>query len=170
MTSIRRNLVTALGAFVFIAGILCLLGWLFNLPRLNDWDNDGIITKANTSLCAIVSGLALIFSRYSYNKWFIRTGGVFIALMGGLSILQNFTGLSFGIDTLFFPEQSGAIATTSYSRMGSPASLSFAILGMAFLFSTGSSRARHWATRADRRYSHLSTVHVRSAARTSVRW
>ena len=47
------------GAYALVTGLVTLLGWAANLPRLTDWKNDGISMFPNTAVCAAMSGLAL---------------------------------------------------------------------------------------------------------------
>ncbi len=100
---------------------------------------------ANAALCSSACGVALLCHRASFGKECVRTAGVFIALVGLLTLSQFLTGLDLGIDDLVSWGAFGAFATVSPGRLRPPAALSFALLGLAFVLSTGRGRAQHWA-------------------------
>ena len=143
---IERGLVLSAGAYAIAGGMLSLLGWGLEIPRLKDWMNDGITMKANTAACALVAGLALVLSQLTpRGKWRIRVLGGVVALVGSLTLLQHLTGWNLGIDTLLFSEAPGAVATAAPNRMGPPASTSFVFLGVALVLTASGARARRWA-------------------------
>lgn len=101
--------------------------------------------KANTAIGLALVGLALWFQRQPDNPvtWQRLVSSVCAwsaALLGGLTLLQHFTSLDFGIDQLFFREAPGAIATASPGRMGPPASLCLLLAGIALAQWNGRSR------------------------------
>jgi PAS domain S-box-containing protein len=145
LTSLRRDLPTALGALIFGGGVLSLLGAVVHIPRLSDWLDTGIPMVANGALCSSACGVALLCRRASFGKVCVRTAGVFLALVGLLTLSQFLTGLDLGIDDLVSWGASGAFATVTPGRLRPIAALSFALLGLAFVFSTGRGRAQHWA-------------------------
>jgi len=136
---------TGTGAYAVVVAVVTLCGWAFNIPRLTDWNNDGVSMFPNAAVCAGLTGLALVC-----NQWRGRFGGVAAvrlfggaaALVGALTLLQHITGVDWKIDAVFFDREWGQEAAASRMRMGPPASLSFLLLGVAAVLSTLGARAR----------------------------
>lgn len=127
-----RRIQTAAGAYALGTGLLSFAGWAFGVYRLTDWFGSGITIKANAAVAAIVAGAgSLALALRPEDRWVVRASGGFVALLGGLTLVQHLTGLDFRIDTLLFHEASNAPATASPGRMGLPASGSFLLIGLA---------------------------------------
>jgi signal transduction histidine kinase/CheY-like chemotaxis protein len=138
----------AAGAFAVISGVLTLAGWLFKVDRLIDWNDSRITMKANTAVCVILLGIALLaLTRQVNNKTAVFIFAGASTLIALLTLSQYVFDVNLGIDTLLFREPPGSPATNAPGRMGFPAITSFTILGVALLFSTGSiwmRRAAGW--------------------------
>ncbi|HEX6124509.1 MAG TPA: ATP-binding protein [Pyrinomonadaceae bacterium] len=136
----------AAGIYAITSGILTLLGWVFDIQRLMDWNNSGITMKANAAICVMLLGLALVMAvdpvRY---RVAIRATAGFAALIAFLTLSEHLLGIDIGIDTLLFDESAGAPATAAPGRMGPPAATTFTMLGTALIFTTGSRRTRRAA-------------------------
>ena len=137
----RRRVIEAIiivtGLYVFAGGLISLLGWVLNIPRLADWDLDGISIKANPSICLIGAGAGLLLWHFfPHRKWAVRSTGVLITAIAGLTLVEYISGLNLGIDTLLFSESPGAAATSSPGRMGIPASTSLTMIGAALILLT----------------------------------
>jgi signal transduction histidine kinase/CheY-like chemotaxis protein len=137
-----RPVVIACAVFAIAGGALTLVGWATASYRLTDWWATGISMKANPSVAAIAAGFALILSQRRGTTTAVHLLGGFIALVGGLTLLQHVAGLDLGIDTLLFDEPAGARATAAPGRMGPPASTSFALTGIALMLTQGGPAAR----------------------------
>ena len=136
-------MIAGLGAYASLGGLVSLLGWILDVPRLADWQGNGISIKANPALAAMLSGAALLLvALRPAARGSIRALGTLVALLGGLTLLEHLSGWNFGIDTLLFDEPPGARATPAPGRMGIPASTSFTLLGTALILLLGGARAR----------------------------
>lgn len=131
--------------FAFAGGLLSLIGWFTETPSLVDWWDTGIRIKANTAILIIATAVSLFTLIYSDRiaRYIGRSLGLFVSVLGGLTLVEHITGLNFGIDTLLFDEPPGALATAAPGRMGPPASLSFVLLGMAIFFRASSPARPH---------------------------
>ncbi len=133
----------AAGAYVLVGGTLSFIGWAAGIYRLTDWGGGGISIKTNASLAAIAASMALLLAISGLRvRWAVRGLGLFVALVGGLTLFEHVSGASLGIDTLLFSEPPGAAATASPNRMGPPASSAFLALGAALWLMMGTGRAR----------------------------
>ena len=129
-----------------LIGLIALIGWAANIPRLTDWTNNGISMFPNTALCALLSGAGLIL--------YARAHGLLAALAGGLvtlvalaTLFQHISGIALGIDTLLWQRDFGARAAAAPLRMGVPASICFVLIGGS-LVASGTRRVVGRATRA----------------------
>ncbi len=88
----------ALQAYVIVGGLVSLLGWALDRPRLSDWDNDGISIQPNATVAAMAAGVAVCLLLRGQHRA-VAMLGAFVALLGASTILQYVSGLSLGIDT-----------------------------------------------------------------------
>lgn len=126
--------VAASGVFVGVGGLLTLLGWALNIPRLTDWNNDGISMFANPAICAVFTGLALLLTlRRPVARPLVTALGAAILIVGGLTLVEHVSDVNLGIDTFLINRDWGQAAAAAPMRMGPPAALSFTIIGIALL-------------------------------------
>ncbi len=138
-----RRISIAAGVFAMVVGVATLIGWTFHVPRLMDWNNSGITMKANTSICVMLLGAALVFANYSARftlPMFVAAG--FAGAIAVLTLSQYVFDINLGIDTLLFDEPPGSPATSAPGRMGPPAIISFALLSTALFMTRGTNRTR----------------------------
>src|SRR5262245_63617044 len=86
-----QRLAVAAALFAVAGGVLTLIGWAFNLPRLTDLRDDGIAMFPNTAACAVASGLGLLLSGRPDRRWRALTPwlGTVVALIGGLTLVEH---------------------------------------------------------------------------------
>ena len=125
------------GGYVVLGGIITLLGWALDIPRLIDWDASGISMKPNAALAAVAAGSALVlFSLHASSKLLMRLLSCIPLLLGGLTLFEHLTGANLRIDTLLFDESPGMRGTAAPGRMGLPMSFSALLGGLALLVGT----------------------------------
>jgi signal transduction histidine kinase/CheY-like chemotaxis protein len=122
-----------LGLFAFAAGAAALGGWVFNIPRLTDWFNDGISMQPNTAILIASAGAAVFFLKYGCTKLTWGLSG-FVAIGGLLNLLQYVSNIDLGFNhQLLFGRTWGSGATMTPGRFGPPASISFLLIGTALI-------------------------------------
>ena len=137
------------GAYSFVAGLVTLAGWTFEVQRLTDWNNEGISMFPNTAVCAVLGGVALLLLAKRSGRravFAVRTAAATVATVSGLTLFEHFTNVNLGIDTLLFETTWGQRATVAPMRMGVPASTSFIIISTALLLATCGASARRTAS------------------------
>jgi PAS domain S-box-containing protein len=142
---VSRRIALLAGLYACLGGIASLAGWVLDVPRLADWDNDGICILPNATLCASFSGLGLLALAAGRTRVTAGCGAV-VLLIGGLTLLQWVSGVSFGIDgLLLFGREWGRVAVATPGRMGPPGSLSWTLIGTALVLTAGPPRPRRLA-------------------------
>jgi signal transduction histidine kinase/ActR/RegA family two-component response regulator len=135
-----------IAVYVLLAATTSLAGWVFDVPRLTDWDNDGISIQPNATVAAITSAVALLLLASQRTHLAALCACVVMAI-GSATIVEYVSGLDLGIDTLLMFERPwGRVGTVSPGRMGPPGSLSWTLIGIALLLTiAGGSRQRQTA-------------------------
>ncbi len=133
-----RRACGALGLYACFGGALSFGGWALGISRLTDWFQTGISIQPNTALCGMFCGWSLLLLLLGRPRPAAVCGAA-VALIGGLTLTQWLTGLSFGIDAvLLFDRDWGGQGVVFPGRMGPPASLAWTLIGTALaLTATG---------------------------------
>jgi signal transduction histidine kinase/CheY-like chemotaxis protein len=139
----RASLAAAL--FALTLGAVALAGWCIGSVRLQSVLLGPITMKANTALCLVMAGIALLLLQRTESRA-SRAGtaalSIAVALVGALTLSQHVFGWDLGIDQWLFAEPAGSPATTRPNRMGPPAAASFTLLGLALLCAQARTRAK----------------------------
>jgi diguanylate cyclase (GGDEF)-like protein len=118
------------GAAVVVAAS-ALMGWVFDVDVLKSVIPGHQQMKANTAICLIACGLALLSTRS--DRAFGRRGsrvlsaGVF--LLGAATLVEYATGVDLGIDTLLFADPQALVQGRPPGRMSQISALAFVLLG-----------------------------------------
>jgi PAS domain S-box-containing protein len=134
LSSLARGCVLLTGTYAVAAGLVSFLGWALDIPRLADWDGNGIAIQPNTTLAVMGAGATLLFLASGWNRVALL-GAVFVGVIGATALFQFSAGVDLGIDTqLLFGRTWGSQGTLSVGRMGPPASVSWTVLGAGLAF------------------------------------
>ena len=127
---------TALQLYVILGGALSLLGWVLNLPRLTDWNGNGISIQPNSCVAVFLAGVALTFLAFGF-RVAARITGVLVLAIGASAMFEILTGAKLGIDTLLlFDRTWGRTGVIAAGRMGPAGALSWTLLGTAFVLAS----------------------------------
>lgn len=119
--------------YAFVGGIVSFFGWVLDIPRLADWNNDGITIQPNAAIAVISAATALLLIRYGANRA-AAVVGIFVFLIGASTIFQIVTEIDLGINTLFmFGREWGRTGVMAPGRMGTPGSTSWTLIGIAIV-------------------------------------
>ena len=126
-----RLLASVLGASVTAVGLLVLLGWILDDPRLTGFYGS-ITMKTNTAISLLISGFAVLsFGRVP--RLLTSAVGALVAMIGAATLVQHVSGVDLGIDQALFSEPVGAVATSSPNRMGLNGATSLLLAGCALV-------------------------------------
>ena len=137
------------GLYAALGGAVTLAGWILDLPRLTDWNGSGISMFVNTAICALLSGLGILVLAFrpAGPRAIPRLLGGAVATIGVLTLAEHVFAVNLGIDTALVSRPWGQAAAASPMRMGPPASLSFALVGVALVLAvSGAPRSRRIAS------------------------
>jgi len=120
-------------SLTMLVGAVAWVGWVGKIPRLIQLMPLAFV-QANTAICFVLSGLALLLVIRSYFRT-ARILSFLILVVGGLTIGQYLFDLSFGIDELLFEDfiLSGA---SHPNRMAPNTALCFSLFAAALIVST----------------------------------
>ena len=134
----RQRLCSALAGYALVGGAISFLGWALDIPRMTDWDTDGISIQPNAAVLMTMSGAALILLQLRQYRTVLALG-MLVALTGGLMLLQHALGVDLGFNhQLTFGREWGQAGTVTRGRVGPPASMCFTLLGAALVLLGGS--------------------------------
>src|SRR5512145_565911 len=86
-----RWLAAGLGSYALCGGFFSLLGWVADIRRLTDWDNDGISIQPNATLAAMLAGIGLVAMALGYRRA-AAFAGLITGLLGGSALIQHLSG------------------------------------------------------------------------------
>jgi two-component system, sporulation sensor kinase E len=138
MTDPKKNrAIIIIGIVTITVGIIVMLGWIFNIPVLQQIV-PGFVTMAfNAALGFVLFGGALIFTQYQVGKY--QTAISFIlsllgTLIGLITLLQFLFNFNTGLDQLFVTDRQPLSGTHLFAgRMAYNSAVNFLILGLGFL-------------------------------------
>jgi len=106
------------------------------MPRLADWDGDGITMQPNAGLCALLAGIALLPVHARARKAL----GYSLLLIGLATLIEHLTRINLRIDQiLMFDRPWGRLAALVPGRMGIPGATSWTMAGFALTRLSGRS-------------------------------
>jgi hypothetical protein len=122
-----------IGALVLAA--LVLTGWVWDIGALKSVVPGTVSMKPNTALAFVLAGAALVLLADSpVSPRRARAGrglALLVALIGGLTLGEFFSGWHLGLDELLFKDDPGAVATLIPGRMALSTAGCFVLLGLA---------------------------------------
>lgn len=131
------NISEFLSIILIIAGIVFLMGWLFNVPILKSPDALFSTIKSNAALCFVFIGISLwLLQNKRINQRNVKIAkilAVIVTVVGLLTLIEHLTGINFGIDQILFNEIPGALNTSSPNRMAFTVALNLVLVGSAIL-------------------------------------
>jgi hypothetical protein len=98
----RELIIKCISCVILLAGLLIMIGWVFDIEALKTATHFGVTTKFVTALAFALSGFVLLTLHNASLKKIniILTAG--ILLLMGVSFVGNLVGISFGAEKLFF--------------------------------------------------------------------
>lgn len=133
-----------------VTGAMVLAGWAFDIVPLKSVLPGWIDMKANTAVCFILTGIALLLTAHphsairnpQYSMFLARLCLLLSGLIGLLTLGEYVFGWNPGMDQWLFREPSGAVGTSDPGRMAPETALCFVLLAAALWLAGGSHKTR----------------------------
>src|SRR5262245_63539253 len=115
----RSRAVKWFALYALLGGLISLFAWPLDIPRLSDWDNNGISVQPNTAVAAVAAAAALLLLRNGKRRT-VATLGTLITLIGASSLFQFVSeiDLPWLNSLLTFDREWGRVGVVSPGRMG----------------------------------------------------
>jgi PAS domain S-box-containing protein len=123
------------GAISAVLGVTTLIGWIFDIPLLKTVLPGLVNMKANTAICFVLLGVALVLPR--------ATAALVAVCVGAFALLTlaEYLGLKVGIDELFFRD-GDALSVNAPGRSSATSTAALLLIAVALLLARYSGR---WA-------------------------
>jgi PAS domain S-box-containing protein len=122
---------------VVVLGALVLMGWGFDIAALKSVVPGFVTMKVNTSLCFVLSGVALAFlreERAGSRRRLLLSGLVWIVIaLATVTLAEYYMGRNLGIDQFLIREPQIGGFPAAPGRMAPTTALGFALTGIALL-------------------------------------
>jgi PAS domain S-box-containing protein len=139
------SLEMCLGSAVAMIGLVGLLGWSLDLDGLRAGLPRGITMKANTALCFFACGIAVCASSGApgaSRRQVVGGLAAAVALLGGLSILEEFSSIDLDIDQFMFKDVPAAGSMVRPGRMSPATAFCFLAIAVSLVLSVSAQRMR----------------------------
>ncbi len=137
-----------LALYAVAGGLVSFLGWALDVPRLTDWEGNGVSIQPNTTIAVMAAGAGVLLLATREDRRVVIWPAAVALLIGAATVFQYLTGISLGIDTLLmFDRPWGRVGVLSPGRMGPLGATCWTIIGLALVFASGAAgpRGRRWA-------------------------
>ena len=133
----KRETAKALSLIVMIAGILVVIGWIFDIGVLKSISPAWISMKITTAICFVLSGITLYFivraveGEFDKAQVVLSITSLIVILLMGLLFLSAVLKIHTGTEDLFIKETNVAPMSVAPGRPSIPTMLSFMLTGAA---------------------------------------
>lgn len=127
----NKKIAVVLSSLVLFIGILVVVGWFLDIGWLKNLHPSFVTMKINTAISFIAGAIALLAVCFS-KKHIGTTLGVFVFLVGLVTLMQYVLVIDLGIDQLIIKDLN-LIQTSDPGRMSPATALNFVFLGLVFV-------------------------------------
>jgi signal transduction histidine kinase len=126
--------IAGLGGYALAGGLVSLVGWAANVPRLTDWDGRGISIQPNATLASLCAGAAVLLLSRGRARPAAALGAV-VGLIGASALIQYVAGFNLEVvnTALMFGREWGREGVIHPGRMGPPGATCWTLIGGALL-------------------------------------
>ena len=133
----------------FLIGAIVLAGWIFGIEDLKTIVPGYVSMKGNTAICFMLCGAALLIGYLSrpraWKKICVYILSSLVILIAGVTVLEYITGLSIGLDELFFRDSPTSFGTTQPGRMAPHTATAFLFYAAALIALSRGTQGVKWA-------------------------
>lgn len=122
---------------VSLAGVLVMMGWIFDINILKSISPTWVSMKFDTAITFLFSGITLYFiiraveGEFDKAQVALSITTLIIILLMGILFFSAFLGIHTGAESLFIQEAAGTIKTVTPGRPSVPTMLNFILIALA---------------------------------------
>ncbi|MFA5252387.1 MAG: hypothetical protein WC454_07370 [Phycisphaerae bacterium] len=137
MTSEKKKTAKILAAVVGIAGVVVMLGWIFDIGVLKSVSPSWVSMKFDTAIAFVLSGITLYFIARAIEGEFDKAQVVLsitslvIMLLMGILFFSAILGIHTGAEDLFVKETGGTVKSAAPGRPSIPTMINFILIAVA---------------------------------------
>jgi hypothetical protein len=133
----RRAIAKFLSLVVIVAGLLVIVGWIFDIGFLKSIVPSLISMKFDSAIAFVLSGITLYFitrareGEFDKAQVVLSITSLIIILLMGLLLFSSALRIHTGIEDLFVTERAGGVKTVVPGRPSVPAMFNFILIAAA---------------------------------------
>jgi hypothetical protein len=133
----KRRIAKAVSLVVSLAGVLVMIGWIFDISILKSIFPAWVSMKFDTAITFLLSGITLYFIIRAVEGEFDKAPvalcitTLIIILLMGILFFSALLGIHTGAESLFIQEAAGAVKTVTPGRPSVPTMLNFVLIALA---------------------------------------
>jgi hypothetical protein len=133
----KRKIAKVLSLIVIVAGIIVIIGWIFNIGILKSISPEWVSMKLATAVAFVLSGVTLYFIAKAREGEFdiahvvLSITSLLIVLIMGILFFSALLKINTGAEDLFIKEQAGAVKTVVPGQPSVPTMLNFLFIAAA---------------------------------------
>jgi hypothetical protein len=133
----KRMIAKAVSLAVGLAGVLVMIGWIFDISILKSISPAWVSMKFDTAITFLLSGITLYFiiraieGEVDQAQVALSITTLIIILLMGILFFSAFLGIHTGAESLFIQEAAGAVKTITPGRPSLPTMLNFVLIALA---------------------------------------
>lgn len=138
----KRKIAKILSLVVTIAGVMVIIGWLFDIGILKSISPAWVSMKFTTAIAFVLSGITLYFivrareGEFDKAQVVLSITSLIIILLMGTLFFSAILGIRTGVEDLFIKEASGTVKTVTPGRPSLPTMFNFILIASAGILTT----------------------------------
>ncbi len=157
MPAVSRGIGLVAGIYLLLGGIVSLLGWVLDVPRLTDWDGNGISIMPNAAVCAFSTGAGLMALSLGRAR-LARAFGLVVAFFAFGTALEHIANVQLFDNWFLFGREWGREGVIVPGRMGLVGTVSWCVISSALIALSVGLRFHRWAAIAALAVLSISSV------------
>ena len=139
-TEKKRKIAKVLSLVVIIAGVVVMIGWIFNIGILKSISPNWISMKFDTAIAFFLSGISLYFivraieGEFDKAQVVLSVTSLIIMLLMGILFFSAILKVHTGIEELFIKETAIAAKTVTPGRPSVPTMINFILIAFGGIF------------------------------------
>jgi hypothetical protein len=136
----KRKIAKVLSLAVITAGVVVMIGWIFNVSILKSISPYWVSMKFDTAIAFVLSGISLYFivraieGEFDKAQIVLSVTSLIIILLMGILFFSALLKIHTGIEDLFIQEAAGTAKTVAPGQPSVPTMINFILIAVAGIF------------------------------------